>query len=161
MGVLITGAEASKEKWRDFYITPPWLKEAVTEAFGRPFFDPCPEDPQWDALKRDWPPYSYINGPFSEYKDKGLKWFTHGLKQPGPQIWVGHSNTETVWYQYLAKRCTRLCLLKGRVKFIDPRTKKVADRPTQASTVFYKGYDCGRFEQAFSKLGLIVMPVGF
>lgn len=157
MGILVTGDKATGEKWRDNWITPDYIKDLVRACFGTDFFDPCPENPTKDALTIPWEPFSFINGPYSEFK--AGKWLDHGLQQPSPQIWLAFSNTETVWWQRLAKSSTAICFVKKRIRFIDPRTYEKSEKPTQASTIFYRGDSPYSFKRHFDDMGIIVLPV--
>lgn len=125
--MLQQGAKSTGDNWRDNYKTPRNILDLVDRLFGeRGWFDPCPPSPTFNGLLRHWGPQPiYANPPFSEFS----KWVEHGIKQPGEQIWICHSNTETQWYQTLIKHSDLMVLTKYRVKFIDPRTDKPGESP--------------------------------
>lgn len=156
------GAKATGEKWRDFYQTPPFILEAVTNFFGPDWFDPCPANPDFDGLAIKWPEKTYINPPFSQYK----KWSAHGWHQPLEQIWMSNHCHDTEWWQSLP--VDAMCLLFDRVVFIDPRTGKPAvdkhGKPNtavaQRQTLRYKGSDLLGFKRSFQHLGTIVEVMG-
>ena len=62
--------------------------------------------------------------------------------------------TETNFYQQLANSCSAICLIKGRVKFLDEKGNEGA--PLQGQNVLYFGDDYMRFAQVFSQFGVVL-----
>jgi hypothetical protein len=149
------GAKATGDPWRDCYQTPRYILDAVEAVLGEFWFDPCPKvrRPDWDGLTMPWQPYAYINPPFSEYGE----WVEWGLQQPGPQIWICHSNTDTKWYHRLLDASSAMVLTKGRTYFIDPRTGEPSKEARQGQTVFFRGESrIAVFMYEFDRIGRII-----
>lgn len=107
-----------------------------------------------NGLEQEWlgnvflnPPYS--QGLFSKFVDKLLK--SQGVEQ---YIVLTNNNTETKSGQQLAKDCSSVCLVQGRVKFIKP-TGEENKSPLQGQVIYYKGSNTDKFNDCFSKLGVV------
>ena len=152
------GAKATKEPERDNYRTPPNILAAVDEFYNGAWFDPCPPNPEFDGLAMRWGANTYINPPFSKYK----QWAEHGKHQPFDQIWMSNHCHDTEWWQALP--VDAMCLLFDRVIFIDPKTGKPVvgkdGKPQtqigQRQTLRYRGNNISRFAKVFQGLGQIV-----
>jgi hypothetical protein len=64
--------------------------------------------------------------------------------------------TETAWFQRMLASATAVCLLRGRVRFVDP-SGAPSGAPLQGQVVIYLGEDVPRFARAFAALGPTVM----
>lgn len=155
------GAAATGENWRDNYITPPRILEAVNTLWPRGWFDPCPSkrscwydgDSVYDGLVNSWPIESYVNPPFSQY----LKWLAHGLPQMVDQLWICHHDSSTERFKRLWNASDAFVLLEDRVKFIDPRTGEPTTNSSygKSQTIFYIGSDIYQFNHVFKNLGYV------
>lgn len=152
MAVTKQGAKATSDPWRDYYMTPEYILTRVEMVLGMFYFDPAPANPQWNALAMDWIENAYINCPFSQIAE----WVEHGLMQPGPQIWICHSNTEQSYYQKLVGASQAMCLVNHRIRFIHPITKLPAAKPRQGQTLFYRGPNVSTFKNVFGEIGKVL-----
>lgn len=149
--LMLMGAKAKGDPQADKWRTPPYLLEAVNEFYEGKWFDPCPANPDFDGLAMKWPPDTYINPPFSQYK----KWSEHGWHQAMDQIWMSHHNHDTGWWQSVP--VDAMCLLFDRVKFINPETGKPGTTAIgKCQTLRYRGNNVARFAAVFRGLGQIV-----
>lgn len=139
---------------KDYWQTPPAILDTLYDFFDGVFFDPCPINPDFDGLKADWPPYAYINPPFSQY----LQWVQHGLRQPMEQIWMLNHDHSTQHFRLLATG-SALCMPQKRIYFIHPDTGKPIKDQRYCQTLIYRGHDNVRFGRVFSRLGLTVEKI--
>lgn len=156
------GTKETGEKWRDNYITPAYIQDAVAEFYGCPdYYDPCLIDPVIDAFQSRWGTQNFINPPFSEYK----LWAQHGIinfilsGSKVEQIWLCHTNNSSGWFKQLTKHAAAICLLKDQIKFIDPRTMQPTDSTAygKSQSLIYIGppYRAEHFAAVFSRIGTV------
>jgi hypothetical protein len=161
--MLQQGAIATGENWRDNWITPDYIKDAVEAYFLGEYYDPCPEDPKSCGLSDPWGVHAYVNPPFSQYQ----KWADYGLSQliapdaAGRMTWrtivfLANSNTETKWYQQLAQASHTIILPNKRIKFIDPRAGEAGESPRQGQSLFCLGRTEGTNIGALASLGTVL-----
>lgn len=158
--MLQIGVSATKESWRDNYITPLEIIDSINrfaDAINSPgFFDPCPQNPQEDGLLLNWSNKSqnlvYINPPFSKY----ASWLHKGLEYINKvdMIFVCNTACETKWYRKALSYANVELRTNFRIKFIDPRTKEPAENPRCSNTFFYFGKNKMEFIKKFSKYGV-------
>lgn len=103
-------------KQSDFWVTP-------SNLYPVDCFDPCPINPDFDGLSVNWhgdvfcnPPYSQISlwlkkAIFESYTDN-----TRSIVMLLPN-W-----TDRDWFQTIQKNGYKVEFLRGRLKFIDPKT---------------------------------------
>lgn len=153
MGVKQTG-----ENIRDNWQTPNYIMERVNEFYRGDYFDPFPPSPLVDAMISPWEEKNlYLNPPYSRLPEiiKLSQW------RGKTSIWLTHHNHDTVWFNHLAEQCLAQCLLRKRVKFVNPSTgnsKSTAIGKCQTLTLIspYAIY-LDRFHTIFSDLGRIVI----
>lgn len=164
--LIKTGALATGENWRDHWKTPPHIIEAINQMWPDGWHDPCPANPQHDALSDecDWNAGGplYINPPFSQYRAWVDKWTNEARPEA---IWLCHHSHDTSWFQGLTSgepENTAICLLRGRLRFIDPRTgdPSASTAIGKCQSLIYYGRMEGhrRFFETFSPLGLVLKP---
>lgn len=166
--LILQGAEATGEEWRDNYQTPSYILDKVAKFFCVPnWYDPCPADPQFDGLTQEWRNNAYINPPFSQYAsfvDKGIQELNKACSE---QIWLLENvKTETQYAQKILSLANAICFLNKRIQFIDPRTGeplKVLNKKTGkfvngsnrvGHLLIYIGKYPLKFRTAFSELGI-------
>jgi len=66
-----------------------------------------------------------------------------------------NNGTETGWFQTLLDVASAVCLIKTRVKFIDP-TGKPSGAPLQGQAVIYVGKQTDRFTDSFCSFGKVL-----
>lgn len=64
--------------------------------------------------------------------------------------------TETGWFQRMLASASAVCLLRGRVRFLDP-SGEPSGAPLQGQAVLYLGDDAGRFAESFKALGIVLV----
>jgi hypothetical protein len=178
MGVKETG-----ETWRDNYITPPYILDQLNRFFnGAAWHDMAPVEghgvdrttiahhtkpypnmwlPLGDSLSEpEWPNKCYINPPFSQYKAwaaVGIVAYKEGLARGvhKEQVWLCHTNNSSGWFKQLTEYAGAICLLRDRVKFIDPRTGSPTESTAygKSQALIYLGLRTHDFAKAFQALG--------
>ena len=111
-----------------------------------------------DGLSKDWfgnvwlnPPYSRnLILPFAEKVVEEIE--SDAVKQI---LVLVNNSTETKAFQYLANNCDGMCLVKGRIKFLDSDNNP-SNKPLQGQAIFYFGDNYDRFDPHFSSLGVVV-----
>lgn len=134
-------------------LDPATCKEANETVEASSFF--TAED---DGLTKEWHGNIWLNPPYSTdmmrlFVDKLIKEYQLGSVDSA--IMVSHNNTETRWFQELAKVATAICFPSSRIKFY--RGDDVA-APVNGQAFFYLGGDADKFYDVFSRFGLIVEP---
>ncbi len=148
------GVKQTGENWRDNYITPPYLLEAMRD-YAPDFYDPFLTDAP-DALSIDWASYKgpplWCNPPFSRYTE-----FYNAVRvAPVPQVWVCAHDHSTERFGQMLRDGWFICLLSKRVRFIDPRTLQPANNPSDCHTLIFTGLNTPLWPlKAFKPLGRI------
>jgi hypothetical protein len=113
-----------------------------------------------NGLKQSWAsPALYCNPPYSQpaivhFAEKMVaEWRTGRIEAA---VMLTHNYTDTEWFHTLAAAADALCFTRGRVKFYDAQGTVAA--PTQGQTFLYFGSRVDRFREAFSSLGLVLVP---
>ena len=66
--------------------------------------------------------------------------------------------TETAWFQSMLRAATSICLLEGRVKYLD-KTGKSVNSPLQGQVIVYFGARVKSFSANFNNAGQILAHV--
>jgi phage N-6-adenine-methyltransferase len=130
--------------------------------------DPCAEtdnlgiafyNKKTNGLLQSWKEMiCFVNPPYG--KDQ-KKWIEKALSEPkSVSVFLIPARVDTkLWQEIIFKKAAKICFLKGRVSFIDPKTKKKANPspfPT-ALILFNAGYfDKRNFVKACKDLGTII-----
>lgn len=109
-----------------------------------------------DGLEKDWTGSVWLNPPYS--RDLMPKFVGKLISEYEKQhvdcaVLVSHNNTETEWFQSLAKVASAICFPAKRIKFY--RGEDVA-APVNGQVFFYLGEDRQSFIDQFGDLGVIV-----
>jgi phage N-6-adenine-methyltransferase len=126
--------ELFQSKKTDHWQTPKWIYNYYK---GIGYGDPCPLNPEKDALKNSWGefgPHVFVNPPYSkakEFLDKAVKEIKADNIQSA--TFLLFSNTDTRWWHhYVMRYAEEIKFIKGRLKFLTPEgeTKNSAMRPS-------------------------------
>ena len=152
------------------WYTPPALIAAVRGAMGGVDLDPASsatanevvgaekyytiED---DGLSQKWFGRVFLNPPYAqpfmaEFADAVAEKYAGGEIEEACVL--VNNATETAWFQRMANTSNAVCLISGRVKFLNEKLE-VAKTPLQGQVVLYFGKNRGSFIDSFSKIGLI------
>lgn len=80
-------------------------------------FDPCPEFPKFDGLKRDWGKRNFVNPPYGrEIGEWVYKGYIEGLKGK-LVVMLLSARTDTKWWHDYVMQAYEIFFIKGRLKF--------------------------------------------
>ncbi len=113
-----------------------------------------------DGLKQEWSGRVFCNPPFSKglmspFVDKLLTEIASGNVREA--ILLTHNHSDTRWFHLLLGAVQRVCFTEGRLDFRSP-VGAVAS-PVQGQCFHYFGPNTERFEEVFSAVGKIVIPI--
>ena len=152
------------------WYTPSYIVEAAHAVLGAIDCDPASSDianktikaAQYytvdnNGLTQQWGKRVWMNPPYSQpLVVEFCKAFLDRLESG--EITAGcvlvNNATETAWFQGLADAAVAICLLRGRVKFLDTSGKAIG-APLQGQIVLYYGSDRAAFSKAFAELGSV------
>lgn len=103
-----------------------------------------------DGLSHDWAGTVWLNPPYSSgLVDAFMGKLTNAWRRRDIEaaITLTNNSTDTVWFQDAADEAAALCLVRGRVRFLDP------DAPLQGQALLYFGPRVKRFAAAYRKFG--------
>jgi ParB family chromosome partitioning protein len=109
------------------------------------------------GLKNKWKGNVWMNPPYSqpliqEFSEAVVAKYV--IKEIKQALILVNNATETAWLQALLSECSAVCLIRGRVKFLDPSGNPGA--PLQGQIVIYLGSELDKFEILFKKFGKIL-----
>jgi site-specific DNA-methyltransferase (adenine-specific) len=113
----------------DLSMTPPELLLEIIEEFGHygELFDPCPED--WDGeidgLEINWPTdrLVFVNPPYSDLARWAKKCREQADRGCTIVLLIPPRTCTSYFHDYIYESA-ELRFIRGRVKFLDPATKK-------------------------------------
>lgn len=165
----VAGTPSGAEDYEsDEWYTPLEIIEAAREVLGEIDLDPatCEFAQQRikaqryftkddDGLAQLWCGRVWLNPPYSpklarEFADKLIAEWRAGRVTSA--VMIQNASTDTGWFHALAAEST-LCLTRGRINFDREDGKGSQNRYGQV--LFYFGGDALRFEQVFSRFGLV------
>lgn len=151
------------------WYTPSEYIEAARRAMGSIDLDPatseianqivCAEQiftASDNGLSREWGGNVWLNPPYSQpeisqFADK----VTSEFWRIGQICVLVNNATETAWFQTLLSVATSICLVRGRVKFLDTSLKPNG-APLQGQVVLYAGDNAAAFAREFEPYGVIL-----
>jgi hypothetical protein len=108
-----------------------------------------------NGLEKKWTGNVWLNPPYSKdliglFAEKVVS-ESYGFKQA---IVLVNNATDTAWFHKLLSASSALCLIKGRIKYLD-KTGNPANTPVQGQAAVYVGDDPDSFCAAFSAIGAV------
>lgn len=113
-------------------------------------------------------PTVFCNPPYGKFVDEegkerfnSVAWtdkFIHEHEQQhmSEGIMLVNSQAGSSWYHKMMGRYP-VCMVKGRIKFIDGATMKPLEQPRWYSSFFYTGSDIGLFYKHFKQFGTVMV----
>lgn len=156
------------------WYTPPELIEAARAVMGGIDTDPASSDtanrivrasvyytPDTNGLEQAWRGNVWMNPPYAQpdiacFIDKLALEITEG--RAAQACVLVNNATETEWCQALLDLASDVCLLRGRVKFLDTSLRPTGS-PLQGQIVLYIGGRTDAFRQHFSSFGRVLHVV--
>lgn len=115
--------------WR----TPKHVIEVLEEEFGA-MFDPCPSNPQFDGLAREWERVNFVNPPYGREIGKWIKKGYAEWQKGKTVVFLIPSRTDTHWWHDYIMKATEIRFIKGRLKFGDSENSA----PFPSAVVIFK-----------------------
>ena len=111
-----------------------------------------------DGLAHSWRGRVWMNPPYSQpligLFCNALRWAIES-GDVTEAITLTNNATETAWFADLLANAAAVCLIRGRVRFID-KNGKPSGAPLQGQVVTYSGENVAAFTQSFSQFGVIL-----
>ena len=164
-------AHVANNSGNNEWYTPPNLIAAAREAMGSIDTDPASSDianqvvqaqqyftAETNGLTQQWRGNVWMNPPYAQPLIADFSTALAEKVRSGEvdQACVLVNNgTETGWFQTLLDVASAVCLVKTRVKFIDP-SGKPSGAPLQGQAVIYIGKESERFTDAFCSFGKVL-----
>lgn len=155
------------------WYTPPEFIDAARKAMGSITCDPASSDianktvkadvyftAEQDGLKQKWNGNVWMNPPYStsligQFSKAISEKFVSG--EVSEACILVNNATETAWFQEMIPVCSAICLVKTRVKFLDPEGNPGA--PLQGQIVIYLGKNQSGFAEHFQPFGPVLQHV--
>jgi ParB family chromosome partitioning protein len=165
-------AHVSHNSGNNEWYTPPEFIAAARDAMGAIDLDPASSDvangtvraksfytPADDGLTKPWHGNVWMNPPYAQpliaqFAERVADKFD-GKEIKRACVLVNNA-TETAWFQRMLASSSAVCLLRGRIRFIDPEGKP-SGAPLQGQAVLYMGENPYRFARSFAELGHVLM----
>ena len=104
----------------DVHLTPDKVYNLIKTFWGynkSQLFDPCPVNPQWNAIKIDWKPINFVNPPYSLLKEFVAKAYWESLKGH-KSIMLLPCKTDQKWFHnIIIEKGYEIRFIQGRLKF--------------------------------------------
>lgn len=165
-----TLAHVGQSTGNNEWYTPPAFLAAARKVMGSIDVDPASSElankavgattfytTKDDGRRKSWAGTVWMNPPYSQPLVSDFcellvkKYWNKEVTQACVLI---NNATETSFYQRLASCCSAVCLIKGRVKFLDEEGNEGA--PLQGQTILYFGENYIRFAQIFAQFGVVL-----
>jgi phage N-6-adenine-methyltransferase len=165
---IANGSHVSLNSGENEWYTPPEYIEAARSAMGSIDLDPATCEVAQanvrakrfyyiddNGLEKKWTGNVWLNPPYSKdliglFMAKVVE-ESNRFKQA---IILVNNATDTAWFHDLLSVASALCLIKGRIKFLD-KTGKPANTPVQGQAAVYVGDDPDSFCKVFAGLGAV------
>jgi phage N-6-adenine-methyltransferase len=109
---------------------------------------------QTNGLDKPWSGNVWMNPPYAQpLMAKFAEKFIKELPNIKAGIVIVNNATETKWFKNLSEKASAICLVTGRVKFLEPMGSK--GHPLQGQVILYFGNDAFKFKEHFSRFGQI------
>jgi phage N-6-adenine-methyltransferase len=165
------GRATGEHEW----YTPREYIEAAEKVLGAIDLDPASSDAAQkvikakqyftkgdDGLTKEWTGRVWLNPP---YNLNLIGKFTAKLRQHYQDgditsaLLLVNNATETTWFQEVARHASSICLLAGRIRFLDEEGNAVG-APLQGQAILYFGRDVNSFERELGNFGLCFRQAG-
>ena len=109
-----------------------------------------------DGLAHPWAGKVWLNPPYARglieaFAGKLCQHFSQG--DVTEALVLTNNSTDAQWFHQLARQATALCLLEGRVRFLDPQGN--LGKPLQGQAVLYLGPEPAKVEKHFGEFGIV------
>lgn len=84
-------------------------------------FDPCPRNPTFDGLKRNWCKRNFVNPPYGREIPKWIKKGYEEFQKGKLVVFLIPSRTDTKWWHDYIMKAKEIRFIKGRLKFGDSK----------------------------------------
>lgn len=101
----------------DVHLTPDRVWEIIQNHWSydkEQFFDPCPENPDFNGLEIEWHKLNFVNPPYTLLNEFVLKAISEA---PKTTIMLLPAKTDQQWFHTLLDLSYEILWIKGRLKF--------------------------------------------
>lgn len=120
---------SERQNWK----TPKAFYQALDAEF-RFKFDPCPSNPEFDGLKKQWNSPAFCNPPYSDIE----KWVEKAYEEHrkgATVVLLIPSRTDTKWWHDYVMLADEIRFVKGRLKFDEHKNSA----PFPSCVVVFRG----------------------
>jgi hypothetical protein len=168
--ILKAPAHVSNASGDNEWYTPSRYIEAARKTMGGIDCDPASSDAAnrtvkattWhtaeaNGLMQPWGARVWMNPPYAQpaiadfCAELAKRFDTHEIEQACVLV---NNATETDWCQRLLLRASAICLIRGRVRFLNPDGEPTG-APLQGQIVIYLGREAASFAGAFNDSGIV------
>lgn len=104
----------------DVHLTPDRVWDIIKKEWNydkQVFFDPCPENPNFNGLTINWEALNFINPPYTLLTDFVLKAISEAVTYGRVSIMLLPAKTDQQWFHTIINYKYQLIWIKGRLKF--------------------------------------------
>ncbi len=111
-----------------------------------------------DGLVQEWAGNIWLNPPYaqplvSQFAERVANFYSDG--EISQACVLVNNATETVWFQNMACVASAICLVSGRIKYLDTSLTP-RNTPLQGQTILYFGSDLKKFTKVFQSIGIVL-----
>jgi len=114
--------------------TPKRAYQELDEEFNFTF-DPCPTNPKFNGLERDWGKRNFVNPPYGREIGKWCKKAVEEWRKGKTVVMLIPSRTDTAWWHQYIMQATEIRFIVGRLKFDNFKTSA----PFPSAIIVFKG----------------------
>lgn len=139
----------------DFWYTPNYVLDCVHDFFNGAYFDPCPINPYFNGLERDWGSNCFINPPYSKelkkaFIKKGIEQYNWGKRF----LWlVNYRNSKQL--TILHNHADAVCIPDKRIKFLPGYPDLGLGTSPKYDSIFILWGETIGFKEAFADIGRV------
>lgn len=171
---IARGAHVANNSCDNEWYTPEQYIAPFREAFGGIDVDPASCEfanrqvkakrvftIEQDGLSKQWKGVVWINPPYASgavepFAKKLIEEYESGRSTD--VACLVNNATETKWFQSLVAKCSAVCFIAGRIRFLKETEEK--NSPLQGQVILYFGKKASAFSDAYEEIGTTLFSKG-